>query len=144
MNDCAQFHVLEAVISAGIIFISLFFVYQQVASPIEVGSTSSLELKTLCKDALFTIYSSSTPNATYGNSMLIMYVMTNDTEGFSEELQKLLPANVFYNVWIYDGFNRSIWYPSSPREPFGDSVLVHQVFGYNNRAYSLEVEAWRV
>ncbi|HHH79573.1 MAG TPA: hypothetical protein ENL13_01565 [Thermoplasmatales archaeon] len=144
MNNDAQFHVLEAVISVGIIFISLAFVSSQLLSTppsVEVVD-SSTQLKLLCDEALYILWQSAPSNYSYENK-LAEYILTNDTSGFCDALSSLIPSNVFYNVWVYDGFNRSLWYPDEKLESFGTIVVSHQVIVNNTRVYDVELEAWR-
>jgi len=141
----AQLHVLEAVVAVAIVFLALMFVYQQATAPSVSSTYPSSQLKSLCDDALFALWSTPTEDRSYGNCLLAKLVFTNDKEGFVENMSGLLPENVFYNVWIYDGVNRSLWYPKDePLTPIGSVVVAHQLVSNSTQILVVEMEAWEV
>lgn len=143
-DEKSQLTVLEAVVSIGIIFVTLIFVYQGMTTPIEVSPFPTSKLKVLCDDALYQLWSTPSFSGKYG-SLLAELILENNTAGFNENISKLLPPNTFYNVWIYDGVNRYLWYPvDTPNEPIGSVVVSHQMISDGYQVISVELEAWEV
>lgn len=145
MNCKAQLSVLEAVVSIGIVFLAMLFVYQQLTAPVVTSAYSTSQLKVLCDDALFSIYHTPTDGISYGNSLLTKLIFTNDRDGFVRNMSGLLPENIFYNIWIYDGVNRSLWYPEDqPGTPIGNVAVSHQLIVNNTQILVVEMEAWEI
>lgn len=148
-KELAQFNVVEAIIAIGIVFISLTFVYQQLQTPaVHLTISPSVQLKNLCEEILYSIWRSPAKEDPdrYQNSRLVECIALNKTKELCEEINKSLPPNVFYNLWLYDGVARYLLYPMNgqPNEGVGDVIVAHQIIVYNMTVYSVEMEAWKV
>lgn len=147
-DNYAQITVLEAVVAIGMVFLSVAFTYQQLQTPaVHLTVSPSVQLKNLCDEILYSIWRSpaSNPNM-YQNSKLVECIAFNNTKELCERINRSLPPNVFYNLWLYDGVARYLLYPMNgrPNEGVGDIVVAHQIIVYNGTAYSVEMEAWRI
>lgn len=111
-DDTAQMLVWEATVFAGIVLLSLFFVYQFSPSSTVSSSTSSNELKIIGDHVLQSL----SDNVLTGNypplypsSTLVHYLITNNIGSMISDLNNMLPANVMYNIYINNGTKRVFW-----------------------------------
>jgi hypothetical protein len=144
-HDKAQMMVLESIIFAITVVIALVFLIQLAPTSIQSSIGSSINLKILGDDALDTAYTetSNIRNAELIEPMKVAYTTNNPsnklvvsliTNNYSllidETLNKILPANVLYNIYISNGTNKTFWcsYTGDPNDlpqsPFGEDVFV--------------------
>ena len=145
-ENLAQINVLEAVISIGIVFLATSFTYQQLQTPsVHLDIPSSVKLRNLCKETLYTLWRAPASDYKYSGKLTELVIL-NKTAELCSEINRSLPPNVFYNLWLYDGVARYLIYPTDgkPLEGIGSVVVVHQIFTYNGSVYSLEMEAWKI
>jgi hypothetical protein len=122
-DETAAMMMLEVIIFASMIFLALLFLYQ--LSPASTHSDNySNELKIWADDALFTVYTTLPPSPMrnypdYPQHMLIHYIMTNDYNGLTTDLNSMLPSTVMYNIYISTGEQTVFWCNS-----FGDVTTV--------------------
>lgn len=160
MDDKAQMMVLEAIIFAITVLISLIFLYQlSPSSTVENKYTNELKLQG--DDALRSL--SKAPINNYANyppyypsNKLVNYLITNNYSGFISDLNNMLPKTVDYNIYISNGTKTIFWCHSNyksqlsiPTEPMKTIEPVsksHYIIGidqlYRNNAthiFSYEV-----
>jgi len=117
-DDNAQMMVLESVIFAIIVTISLAFLIQISPTTIQGGVQTSDELKTLGDNALSIVYSETRHiNDPGGNlryttnnptSKLAVCIITNDYGSLIDSLNNILD-NVPYNIYISNGTKTIFW-----------------------------------
>ena len=145
-GDLAQLNVLEAIVTIAIVFLAVTFTYQQLQTPAaHLDMPPSVRLRNLCEEILHTLWETPPDNSEYYGKLAELIAL-NKTAELCAEINKSLPPNVFYNLWLYDGVARYLLYPTNgqPNEGVGDVVVAHQIFVHNGNVYSLEMEAWRI
>lgn len=127
MNDKAQMMVLESIIFAITILISLIFLYQ--LSPTSTGSTVyTNDLKIKGDDALQNIYKEELSNEYlegkfdpsefpqgFPKNKLTYYLITDDYDSLIlSDLKNMLPGNAEYNIYVSNGTEKVFWCNSIP------------------------------
>jgi hypothetical protein len=143
MDTKGQIHILEVVIVSAMLLLSVLFVVY-ISAPPSLNVSPSNQLKILCDEALRTLKDMPTGDLSYENSMLVKYIITNDTRNFTSFMNSTLPENVFYQVWVYDGISRKLWYPDEEQEIFGTVVRSHFIIPHNTFIYDVELEVWGI
>lgn len=127
MDDKGQMMVLESVIFAITVLISLIFVYQSSpSSTLENKYTNDLKLQG--DDALRSLNSEPIENSAdypidFPSNKLIFYLITNNYGDFISDLNDMLPKTVDYNIYISNGTKIIFWCNSNykfgtiPTEP---------------------------
>ncbi|HDO19681.1 MAG TPA: hypothetical protein ENG74_03040, partial [Thermoplasmatales archaeon] len=137
-GNLAQLNVLEAIVAIGIVFLAVSFTYQQLQTPaVHLDIPTSIKLRNLCEEILHTLWETPPDNSEYSGKLAELIAL-NKTAELCAEINKSLPPNVFYNLWLYDGVARYLLYPMNgqPNEGVGDVVVAHQIFILNGTAYS--------
>ena len=121
-KDKAQMMVLESIIFAITILISLVFLYQ-LSPPSTVSNSYTNTLKIKGDEALQTLYIDETPAEDLPNNgvpqdfptkKLIYYLITDNTNALvSSNLQYMLPSSAVYNIYISNGTKTILWCNSS-------------------------------
>jgi len=143
MNNRAQIHILEVILVAVMLLLSVLFVVY-ISAPPSIQVVPSNQIKILCDEALRVMKDTPTGDGSYENSMLFKYILTNDTTNFTAFLDDVLPENVFYQVWVYDGTSRRLWYPDEEQEIFGTVVRSHFIIINETYLYDVELEVWGI
>jgi len=143
MNNRAQLHILEVILVAAMLLLSVVFVVY-ISAPPSVQVVPSNQIKILCDEALRVMKDTPTGDRSYENSMLFKYILTNDTTNFTSFLDDVLPENIFYQVWVYDGSSRRLWYPDEEQEIFGTVVRSHFIIVNSTYLYDIELEVWGI
>ena len=144
-HDKAQMMVLESIIFAITVVIALVFLIQLAPTSIQSSIGSSINLKILGNDALDTTYAetwhirnaeiSEHTQALYttnnpSNKLVVSLITNNYSLLIDETLNKILPANVLYNIYVSNGTNKTFWcsYTGDPndgvQQPLGEDVFV--------------------
>ena len=142
-KDIAQIYILEVIAVAVMLLLSTLFVVY-ISAPPTVNTTPYNQIKILCDEALRTLKDMPTGDFSYENSMLFKYILTNDTKNFTDFLEGILPDNVFYQVWVYDGNERRLWYPDDEQKIFGTVVRSHFIILNDTFIYDVELEVWGI
>jgi len=110
--------VLESVVFAILVIISLIFLYQ--ISPTSTESTVyTSDLKIKGDSALQNLYNEEVPilpaNLSIGfpKNKLIYYLISDDYTGFISNLKGLLPSSTTYNIFVSNGTNKVLWFNSA-------------------------------
>ncbi len=115
MDDKAQIMIIESIIFAIFIVLSLIFLYMIAPS----GSVSNVYTDTQKIDtdnALYTMsenYSINTNYENYGLNELSHYILTNDYENLINRFDSLLNIYSEYNIWIHNSTKSMFWCNSS-------------------------------
>ena len=129
-DDKAQMMVLESILFAITVVVALIFLVQLSPTSIQSSSGSTTNLKILGDDALNTVYTETSyiKNVEAGNttnnptSKLAVSIITNNYSLLvNDTLNRILPVNVLYNIYISNGTNTTFWC-SSTGTP-GDGAL---------------------
>jgi hypothetical protein len=127
MDDKGQMMVLESVIFAITVLISLIFIYQSSpSSTLENKYTNDLKLQG--DNALRSLNSGPIDNSAeypidFPSNKLIFYLLTNSYGSFISDLNDMLPKTVDYNIYISNGVKSIFWcssnykYGTIPTEP---------------------------
>lgn len=121
MNDNAQMMVLEAIIFAITVLLSLVFLYQlSPASTVEYKYTTDLKLQG--DDALRSLNNAPIPAAAnyprdFPSNKLVYYLITNNYSNFITDLNSMLPKTVDYNLYISNGTTTIFWCHSNYNPP---------------------------
>jgi len=114
MNDKAQMMVLESVIFAITILISLIFLYQ--LSPTSTQSTAyTNDLKIKGDTAIQNLYNDEAPEASnlpqeFPKNKLTYYLITDDYDSLiRSNLKNMLPPNTMFNIQISNGTKKVFW-----------------------------------
>lgn len=134
MDDKAQMMVLESIIFAIIILLSLVFLFQLSPSS-TVGEKYTNTLKIRGDDALRSLYTDPANNTSgypldYPSNKLVYYPITNNYTNFTRDLNKTLPDTVMYNIWISNGIKTIFWCNSfaettAPLQAIGSITTSH-------------------
>jgi len=118
IENKAQMMVLESVVFAITVIISLIFLYQ--ISPTSTESTVyTSDLKIKGDATLQSLYNEEIPvspaNLPVGfpKNKLVYYLITDDYNGFVLDLKKLLPPSSVYNIFISNGTEKVLWSTSA-------------------------------
>jgi len=146
MDENAQTIIMESIITATILIISLFFVYALTTPPLSTYSPNQLSVlgdETLRNlDLLYTNYD------IFHNSRLVEYVILNDTKNLTDFLSLNLPDTVAYNLYLYNdsaGLGNSILlYRSLVNKPGEETSITkcHRVIVYRGFVYDVVLEMW--
>lgn len=121
MKDKAQMMVLESIIFAIITIIALSFMINLAPTSIQTATESTSDLKMIGDDVLNTIFASQTTIESQGmgpydgretydpTSKLEVCVVTNNFEELTATINRLLPTNVFYNLYIADSAGNKVF-----------------------------------
>jgi len=126
MDDKAQMMVLESIIFAITILVSLIFLYQLSPTSTE-SNVYTNDLKIKGDDALRNLYSEKVSDeylgrkfdpATfpegYPKNKLTYYLLSDDYDSLIlSDLKNTLPANVQYNIYVSNGLKKVFWCNSS-------------------------------
>jgi hypothetical protein len=143
-HDKAQMMVLESIIFAITVVIALVFLIQLAPTSIQSSSGSAIDLKILGDDVLDTVYTETWHIRSLEEPKIIAMYTTNNpsdkltvsliTNNYSlwidETLNKILPANVLYNIYVSNGTNKIFLcsYTGNPSDnaqhPLGEDVFV--------------------
>jgi len=115
VDNKAQMMVLESVVFAIIVIISLIFLYQ--LSPTTTESTVyTSDLKIKGDAALQSMYNEEATDVPaklpvgFPKNKLIYYLITDDyTDFISTNLKKLLPSSTTFNIFVSNGVNKTFW-----------------------------------
>ena len=113
MDDKAQMMVLESIIFAITVILSLVFLYQlSPSTTVENKYTSDLKLRG--DDALRSLNNAKIKNSTdypldFPSNKLVNYLITNNYSGFISDLNNMLPKTVDYNIYISNGTKTIFW-----------------------------------
>lgn len=80
-------------------------------------------------------------------NILTQWIITNDEESrddFEQELSRLLPNNVFFQVKIFDGYNTYWWYEGEKQELANILIRSHHIISHETYIYSVELEMWNI
>jgi len=125
MNDKAQMMVLESIIFAITTIIAISFLINLSPSSIQRATETTTNLKTIGDDALNTIFANQTTIQSKGmsayngketydpTSKLQVCVITNNYEELTASINRLLPTNVFYNIYIADSEGKKVFWCNS-------------------------------
>ena len=153
-HDKAQMMVLESIIFAITVVIALVFLIQLAPTSIQSSIGSSINLKILGDDALDTAYAETWNirsaeliqpiKAVYttnnpSNKLAVSLITNNYSLLIDETLNKILPANVLYNIYVSNGTNKTFWcsYTGDPsdgvQQPLGEDVFVsHKIIAIDS------------
>lgn len=115
MDDNAQMMVIEAIIFAIFMVLSLVFLYMMAPS----GSVSNVftdAQKIDTDNALYTLSENYSLNLEYNNyplNELTHYIVTNDYENLILRLNNLIDIDSQYNIWICNSTKCILWCNSS-------------------------------
>jgi len=118
MDDKAQIMIIEAVIFAIFIVLSLIFIYI-VAPSYSISNVYTDAQKIEADDALYTMsknYSIETTYENYPLNELSNYILINDYKNFINRLDNLLDADSQYNIWISNLSDTVLWCNSSTND----------------------------
>jgi len=135
----------EAVAALSIIFLAILFVASFIGPPSFKVVSSSSQLKVFGDDALRSLDQyNSDGKSIYHNSLLVEYIVTNDTDSFTSFLNQTLPETALYNVYVYSSLTHKtdLWYPSEPIPSVGCVVKSSRVFVYEGFVYEVQLEVW--
>jgi len=116
-NNKGQMMVLEAVVFAITVIISLIFLYQM--SPTTTQSVQQTsELKIRGDIALETLYKQEVEHLTdqtdsfphpreFPKNKLVYYLITNDNHNLVRDIRSMLPGNVKFNVYVSNGTDKT-------------------------------------
>lgn len=143
MHDKAQMMVLESIIFAITVVIALVFLIQLAPTSIQSSSGSAINLKIIGDDVLDTTYAETwhirsmeqPTKAIYttnnpSNKLVVSLITNNYSLLIDETLNKILPANVLYNLYVSNGTNKTFLcsYTGDPTDgiqyPLGEDVFV--------------------
>lgn len=147
MNDRAQMMVLESIIFAITTIVAIAFLVNLSPSSIQQLAETNNDLKTIGDDALDTIFAQQTTIKTWGKtqydgeetydptSKLSVCVITNNYEELTASINRLLPTNVFYNIYIADSNGNKVFWCTSTGDwnntdevlPFGTVFTSHHI-----------------
>lgn len=147
MNQKAQLNMLETVTALAIIILAILFVRAFYGPPSLRVASSSSQLEVLANDILNTLDEKSVAGkARYHDSLLVEYIVTNDTSNFTSFLNQSLPATALYNIYVYNSTANSIylWYPSKEIPTIGQVVKASRIFVYDGFVYEVELKVWYV
>jgi hypothetical protein len=115
MDNKAQMMVLESVIFAITVLISLVFLYQLSPST-SVKSTYTDNLKIQGDAALRSLYTDLAKDSdgqryptNYPANKLIYYLITNRYAEMKDDLNAVLPSNIQYNIYVSNGSKNIFW-----------------------------------
>ena len=83
-------------------------------------------------------------NSVFQNK-LTQWIITNDDQSkieFQNEIEKILPANVFYQVKLFDGINTYKWIENDKDSIAEKIVKSRYLISHGTRMYSVELEIW--
>ena len=100
MNNSAQIHVLEVVIVAGMLLLSLYFVRTFEFSPASLIQREN-KFEILGDSILASLEGVPSNHENYTN-LLAQYVGLLDKTNFTQHVNLTLPDNLFYNITIYN------------------------------------------
>jgi hypothetical protein len=112
-NNKGQMMVLEAVVFAITVIISLIFLYQMSPTTTQsVQQTSELKirgdiaLETLYKQEVEHLTDSSLHPREFPKNKLVYYLITNETHNLVSDIRSMLPGNVKFNVYVSNGTDK--------------------------------------
>ena len=147
MNKKAQLNMFEAITAIAIIIMAVFFVRSFYGGPSLKVAASSDQLETYGEDILRTLDqpSSNIPDK-YHNSLLVKYIVKNESEDFSKFVENLLPGTALYSIYIYNvsGDNLSLWYPTEELPKAGNIVRSTRAFVYKGFLFEVQLEVWYI
>lgn len=115
MDNKAQMMVLESVIFAITVLISLVFLYQLSPST-SIKSTYTDNLKIQGDAALRSLYTDLAKDSNgqryptnYPANKLIYYLITNRYTEMKDDLNAVLPSNIQYNMYVSNGSKTIFW-----------------------------------
>lgn len=128
MDDKAQIMVLETIVFAITVLLSLVFLYQlSPSSTVENKYTNDLKIRG--DDALRSLNNAQIDTSAnypfdFPSNKLVNYLITNDYSSFISDLNSMLPKTVDYNIYISNGTKTIFWCHSNyksgttiPQEP---------------------------
>jgi len=153
MNDKAQMMVLESIIFAITTIIAIAFLINLSPSSIQRATETTTDLKTIGDDALDTIFAQQTTIKNGGTdqytgqetydptSKLSVCVITNNYAELTASINRSLPTNVFYNVYIADSEGNKVfwcastggWSVTDELTPFGTVFTSHHIISINHK-----------
>lgn len=125
MNDKAQMMVLESIIFAITTIVALAFLINLSPSSIQRATETTVDLKTIGDGVLNAIYTQQTTIRSHGNSSydgaetydptskLQVCVITNNYQELTASINRLLPTNVFYNIYIANSTGKKVFWCNS-------------------------------
>jgi len=122
MDDKAQMMVLESVIFAITVLVSLIFLYQlSPSSTVENKYTNDLKLQG--DNALRSLNNAPIDNSAnypldFPSNKLVNYLITNNYSSFISDLNGMLPKTVDYNIYISNGTKTIFWCHSNYKSQF--------------------------
>ena len=113
MDDKAQMMVLESIIFAITVILSLVFLYQLSPST-TVENKYTSDLKLWGDYAIKSLNNAKIENSAdypldFPSNKLVNYLITNDYNGFISDLNNMLPKTVDYNIYISNGTKTIFW-----------------------------------
>jgi len=147
MNNKAQLNMFEAITAIAIIIMAVFFVRSFYGAPSLEVAASSEQLETYGDDILRTL---DQPNSLipekYHGSLLVKYIVNNNSKDFSDFVETLLPATALYSIYIYNvsGDEISLWYPTEELPKSGNIVRSSRAFVYKGFVFEVQLEVWYI
>jgi hypothetical protein len=135
MDNKAQMMVMETTIFAITVILGLAFLFQLSPSS-TLTDTYSNELKIWGDDALRTLYTepytADALPANYPSNKLVYYLITNDYDNMTSELNNFLEDKIMYNIWISNGTQPVFWcnslgYNDTPLSSIGSVTISHSI-----------------
>lgn len=147
MNRKAQFNVIEAIISVGIVFAAIYLVSSMVGGPVIRTASSTGQLKILAEDILRSLdkKNESVPER-YHQSLLVKYIAERDIDHLVDAIDRSLPAISDFNIYLYNASNHStvLLYPDKAVFPTGDVIKANRIIVYGSYIYEVELEVWTI
>jgi hypothetical protein len=108
----AQMVLLEAVFFTIMVLLSLIMIFNISPPSQSTINRYSNQLKILADDSLRMLDNipPTISDALFHNSLLVQYIVLNDTKNITYFLNSSLPSDVGYNLYISNGENSILWY----------------------------------
>lgn len=154
-NNRAQLMVLEAVLSATLVILSIIFAISLSPPPSYTISSTPSELRSLATDSLSALEHKE--EVTGYQNYLVRCIVENDLDFILYYLNLSLPTSTYYNIYISNLTTTVMWFNGEKicGGKFGSVERIHRLFYYDGditvngttlkgNIYEFILEVWRV
>ncbi len=136
-RDDGQLHVLEVLIAA-LLFLSSVRIAVAVAAPAPSGELSTIRLERMARDSLIALDNLYSDDENM--SFLQKTIHNNDAANLTKTLNKLLPKDVSFAVFVGDGKNYRLFCKTAG--PIGETGNSHLILSLGEEIIDVRIILW--